>query len=260
MAKCLFNQPSFSIPSNSSVPQTPPRANSSQSDKSVSPVENSAISTHSNNSSPPEISANCCTIFSSKRVTLSPNKACYTVETNHCISSSPAKTNSRMLSRREHVKGRLNFDCSDAPMGLDKPITDEISADKPMTDEISTHKPITDDISTSESEKEVDIFDMDMPNFEALGADFSFTEMLGEFDLDYGELGFTCQPSLGASMGTVSGYSLPYINLSILIFTTVKSIEFSFLMFCYVLQTGHLMKIWMVMRGLIKFCQNFHRL
>ncbi|KAK9920500.1 hypothetical protein M0R45_029055 [Rubus argutus] len=205
VAKCLFNQPSFSIPSNSSVPRTPPRANSSQSDKSVSPVENSAISNHSNSNSPPEISANCCTIFSSKRVTLTPNKACYTVETNHCISSSPAKTNSRMLSRREHVKGRLNFDCSDAPMGLDKPITDEISADKPMTDVILTHKPITDDISTSESEKEVDIFDMDMPNFEALGVDFSFTEMLGEFDLDYGELGFTCQPSLGASMGTVSG-------------------------------------------------------
>ncbi|XP_024191333.1 uncharacterized protein LOC112195198 [Rosa chinensis] len=206
VAKCLF-QPSISNTTNSSVPQTPPRANSSQSDKSVSPVENSGIFTHSDNNSPPEISANCCTIFSSKRVTLTPNKACYTVETNHCISSSPAKTNSRISSRREHVKGRLNFDCSDVPMGLDKPITDEISTDKPIIEDISTHKPIRDEISTSDSEKEVDIFDMDMPNFEALGVDFNFSDMLGELDLDYGELGFTCQPSSGAFMGNVSGLS-----------------------------------------------------
>ncbi|KAL6146117.1 hypothetical protein ACLB2K_056800 [Fragaria x ananassa] len=210
VAKCLFTQPSSSnttVTTNSSVPQTPPRAISSQSDKSVSPVENSSISANSDNNSPPEISANCCTIFSSKRVTLTPSKACYTVETNHCISSSPAKTNSRMSSRREHVKGRLNFDSSDVPMGLDKPVTDEISADKPIIEDISTHKPNGDEVSTSDSEKEADIFDMDMPNFEALGVDFNFTEMLGELDLDYGELGFTCQPSSSAFMGNVSGSS-----------------------------------------------------
>nr|XP_011466508.1 PREDICTED: uncharacterized protein LOC101299605 isoform X1 [Fragaria vesca subsp. vesca] len=210
VAKCLFTQPSSSnttVTTNSSVPQTPPRAISSQSDKSVSPVENSSISANSDNNSPPEISANCCTIFSSKRVTLTPSKACYTVETNHCISSSPAKTNSRMSSRREHVKGRLNFDSSDVPMGLDKPVTDEISADKPIIEDISTHKPTGDEVSTSDSEKEADIFDMDMPNFEALGVDFNFTEMLGELDLDYGELGFTCQPSSSAFMGNVSGSS-----------------------------------------------------
>ncbi|XP_050380778.1 uncharacterized protein LOC126798005 isoform X2 [Argentina anserina] len=202
VAKCLFTQPSFSNATNSSVPQTPPRAISSQTDKSVSPVENSAISTSSDNNSPPEISANCCTIFSSKRVTLTPNKACYTVETNHCISSSPAKTSSRMSTRREHVKGRLNFDRSDVPVGLDKPLTDEKSADKPIRDEILT----------SDSEKEVDIFDIDMPNFEALGADFNFNEMLGELDLDYGELGFPCQPSSAACMGNVSGSSHEYMD------------------------------------------------
>ncbi|CAB4284643.1 unnamed protein product [Prunus armeniaca] len=148
VAKCLFNQPSPSVPNTSSGPRTPPRAISSQIDK----------------------------------VTLSPNKACYTVETNHCISSSPAKT-----SKRDHVKGRLNFDCSDVPMSLDQPISD--------------------DISTSESEKEVDLFDIDLPNFDAIGVDFSFTEMLGEFDLHCEELGYASQPNVGASMGTVSGSS-----------------------------------------------------
>ncbi|XP_021834611.1 uncharacterized protein LOC110774388 [Prunus avium] len=182
VAKCLFNQPSPSVPNNSTGPRTPPRAISSQIDKSVSPFEISSTATCSNNNSPPEITPNCCTIFSSKRVTLSPNKACYTVETNHCISSSPAKT-----SKRDHVKGRLNFDCSDVPMSLDQPISD--------------------DISTSESEKEVDPFDIDLPNFDAIGVDFSFTEMLGEFDLHCEELGYASQPNVGASMGTVSGSS-----------------------------------------------------
>lgn len=99
-------------------------------------------------------------------------------------------------------------------MGLDKPVTDEISADKPIIEDISTHKPNGDEVSTSDSEKEADIFDMDMPNFEALGVDFNFTEMLGELDLDYGELGFTCQPSSSAFMGNVSGYSLHSTSIS----------------------------------------------
>ncbi|XP_048439569.1 uncharacterized protein LOC103949430 isoform X2 [Pyrus x bretschneideri] len=175
-AKCLFNQPSFSVPTNNSGPQTPQRANSIQGSKST-PFETSSTATCSYNS-PPDVNPTC-TIFSSKRVTLSPNKSCYTVETNHCISS-PAKTS----KRESHVKGRLNFDCSDVPMGLEKPSSDEISS--------------------PESEKEVDLFDIDLTNFDAIGADFSFTEMLGEFDLHCEELGL---PNFDASTATVSGSS-----------------------------------------------------
>ncbi|KAM2983824.1 hypothetical protein FF2_009698 [Malus domestica] len=176
VAKCLFNQPSFSVPTNNSGPQTPQRANSIQVSKST-PFEISSTATCSYNS-PPDVNPTC-TIFSSKRVTLSPNKACYTVETNHCISS-PAKTS----KRESHVKGRLNFDCSDVPMGLEKPSGDEISS--------------------PESEREVDLFDIDLMNFDAIGADFSFTEMLGEFDLHCEELGL---PNFDASTATVSGSS-----------------------------------------------------
>ncbi|TQE05578.1 hypothetical protein C1H46_008825 [Malus baccata] len=176
--KCLFNQASLSVPTNNSGPRTPQRANSIQSDNSTPPFEISSSATCSYNNSPPDVNPTC-TIFSSKRVILSPNKACYTVETNHCISS-PAKTS----KRESHVKGRLNFDCSDMPMSFEKPTGDEISS--------------------PESEKEVDLFDIDLTNFDAIGADFSFTELLGEFDLHCEELGL---PNFDASTATVSGSS-----------------------------------------------------
>ncbi|PON43352.1 myosin-M heavy protein [Parasponia andersonii] len=192
VAKCLFNLPSFSTPANTSVPKTPPRANSSQSDKSISPLEISSTAKCSNSNTPEQMTPTRCTVISSsKRVTVSPFKhMAYYVEKNQCIStSSPVKTNLKRQPTRDHVKGRLDFEDSD-PL---------------MTSELG--KQVTDQTSTSESEKEIDIFDIDLPNFDAMGTDFSFTEMLGAFDFECEEMGFSCQPAVGASADTVSGSS-----------------------------------------------------
>jgi hypothetical protein len=119
----------------------------------------------------------------------------YAMERSHCISSSsPIKTNFKRQSKRDHVKGRLDFDGSDVATNSDKPIVDEVS--------------------TPESGKEVDIFDIDLPNLDAFG-DFSFTEMLDDLDLDCEGIDYTYHPSLGASMDTVSGYCF---SLSLLYF------------------------------------------
>lgn len=199
VAKCLFNQPSLSIPSNSSGPKTPARANSSQSDKSTSPLEISSNVNCSNSNTPQGVTPTHCTVISSKRVTVSPNKQImYAMERSHCISSSsPIKTNLKRQSKRDHVKGRLDFDGSDVATNSDKPIADEIS--------------------TPESVKEVDIFDIDLSNFDAFG-DFSFTEMLDDLDLGREGIDYTCNPSLGSSIDTVSGYCF-YLSQLYFLFT-----------------------------------------
>ncbi|KAL5740479.1 hypothetical protein ACOSQ2_029659 [Xanthoceras sorbifolium] len=188
VAKSLFNQPSLPTPTNSSGPNTPPQPVSSQIDKS--PLGNSFAANSSTNNTPQDVTPTNCTVISSERVTVSPYKqmSFYTVERNHSISSSsPVKTNLKRPSKRDHVKGRLDFDGSDVAVNLDKPIVNEIS--------------------TSESEKEADIFDIDLPNLDAFGGNFSFSELLVDFDLDCEGLGYSCQPPLGASMDNVSGSS-----------------------------------------------------
>ncbi|KAM6545643.1 hypothetical protein CsatB_026379 [Cannabis sativa] len=188
VVKCLFNQPSFSIPTNTSVPKTPPRANSSQSDKSTSPLD---VSKCSNASTPADLTPTRCTVISSsKRVTLSPCKQmAFYMEKNQCIStSSPAKTNSKRQTTSNNPR-RLDFSDSDPLVNL------------------GSDEPIVEQASTSESEKEIDLFDIDLPNFDVMGDDFSFTEMLGAFDFDCGEMDYSCQPPIGASMDTISGSS-----------------------------------------------------
>ncbi|TXG58732.1 hypothetical protein EZV62_016561 [Acer yangbiense] len=188
VAKSLFNQPSLPTPANSSGPNTPPQPVSSQVDKS--PLGNSLPANSSAKNTPQDVSPTNCTVFSSERVTVSPYKqmAFYTVERNHCISSSsPVKANLKRPSKRDHVKGRLDFDGSDVAVNSDKPIVNEIS--------------------TSESEIEADIFDMDLPNLDAFGANFSFSELLVDFDLDCEGLDYSCQQPFGASMDNVSGSS-----------------------------------------------------
>ncbi|XP_022971327.1 uncharacterized protein LOC111470082 [Cucurbita maxima] len=189
VVKCLFNhQPSFSIPTNSSGPKTPPRANSCQSDKSTSPLEISSAADCSNNNTPQDVSPTCCTVISSKRVTISPYKqvAYYSVERNHSIlSPSPVKTNAKRLGKRDHVKGRLDFDVSDVPMSSDKGIENEIYV--------------------TESEKQLDIFDIDLPCLDVFGEDFSFNEMLADWDMDCEVTGCSSVPTLGASTDTLSG-------------------------------------------------------
>ncbi|KAG8647713.1 hypothetical protein MANES_09G100200v8 [Manihot esculenta] len=184
VAKSLFNQPPFSSPANSTGPKTPPQAVSFHNDKSISPVGISSNAHGNNNNAPQETPTNC-TVITSERVIVSPCKhVAYTMERNHCISSSsPVKTTFKRLSKRENVKGRLDFDGSDVTANLDKPNIDETS--------------------TSESDKEGDIFDIDLPNLDAFGANF-FSEFLVDLDLGFEGIGCPCQPALGAT-DTISG-------------------------------------------------------
>ena len=97
-------------------------------------------------------------------------------------------TTFKRLTKRENVKGRLDFDGSDATANLDKPIVEEVS--------------------TSESDKEGDIFDIDLPNLDAFGANFSFSELLIDLDLDCQGIDCFCPPILDASTDNMSGYVL----------------------------------------------------
>lgn len=182
------NQPSLSPAANASYPQTPPQAVSSQNDKSISPLGVSLTANCSNNNTPQEITPTNCTVISTERIRVSPLKGmgCYTMERTHCISSSPAKANSKRLSKRDHVKGRLDFDGSGAIVSSDRPITNEILK--------------------SESEKEMDnIFDMDLLNLDAFGENFSFSDLLTDLDLGCEGMGCPCQPIPDASVNNVSG-------------------------------------------------------
>ncbi|KAK7373840.1 hypothetical protein VNO80_07260 [Phaseolus coccineus] len=175
VVKCLFNQPTTSVPSNSPVPKTPPRTKSSHSDTHISPAEISSVA----------VTPSCCTVISTKRVMVSPAKQMAYIEMSRCIS--PVKTNSEKISKRDHVRSRLNFDAADVPGSLDKPLSNEISASK--------------------SEKELDIFDIDFPNFDALGMDFSFTEMLNDVDFSCEGIDFSCHPTPSPSLDNASGSS-----------------------------------------------------
>ncbi|KDP21439.1 hypothetical protein JCGZ_21910 [Jatropha curcas] len=188
VAENLFNQPWLSSPANSTGPKTPPQAVSSHNEKSDSSVNISSTAHCSNSNTPQETPTNC-TVITSERVVVSPCKhVAYTMESNHYISSTaPAKTTFERLSKRENVKGRLDFDGSDVMTTFDNPIVEEIS--------------------TSESDKEGDIFDIDLPNLDALGGNFSLSELLVDLDLGFVGLGCPCQPILGGSADTVSGSS-----------------------------------------------------
>ncbi|GMJ08413.1 hypothetical protein like AT2G37960 [Hibiscus trionum] len=153
VAKCLFNQPQTqsSPPTKSSCPKTLPQADSPGSHISTTPVGGSSYVNCSHSNTPTN-----CSVISTKRVTVSPLKQ-MTIERNHCTSScSPVKA----CSKRVHVKRRLDFDGSD-----------------------DAEKPIMDQTSTSESEMNADLFDLDLPDLDAFGENFSFTELLVDLDL-----------------------------------------------------------------------------
>ncbi|KAF3449012.1 hypothetical protein FNV43_RR09736 [Rhamnella rubrinervis] len=98
--------------------------------------------------------------------------------------SSPVKTNLKRQTKKD-VKGRLDFDGS--------------------YELTTSSKPIAEEISTSESEKDLNIFDIDLPNLDAIGVDFCFTEMLENFDFECEEIGYSCQPPLSAPVDSASG-------------------------------------------------------
>ncbi|XP_010262712.1 PREDICTED: uncharacterized protein LOC104601170 [Nelumbo nucifera] len=184
VAKSLFKHPSPSAPTNSPSPKTPPQALLSHIDKTVSPLESSSLLNSADNSSAQEVIP---TIVSPEKVNGSPFKhvAYYSVERNHYISSSPVKTNLKRPGKRDHVKGRLDFDGSDVSM--------------------SSQEPMAAEISTSGTNGGTDIFDMDIPNFDIFGADFSLSELLVDIDLDCEGNAFPCQSTLDASIDTTSG-------------------------------------------------------
>uniref|UniRef100_A0A6N2MN36 Uncharacterized protein n=1 Tax=Salix viminalis TaxID=40686 RepID=A0A6N2MN36_SALVM len=108
------------------------------------------------------------------------------MERNHCISSSsPFETYLKRICNSDYVKGRLDFDGSNAA-NLDESVDNEFS--------------------TSESDKEGDIFDLDLPGLDMFGANFSFSELLVDLDLDCEGNTSPCQPALAASTDTISGY------------------------------------------------------
>ncbi|KAL0666445.1 hypothetical protein Bca4012_029149 [Brassica carinata] len=144
VAKCLFTRSDVSPPTNPSCLSTPQNQASPQSDVSVTPTN--------------------CTIVTKERITVSPHKQnpSYTVERSHMVSSfSPVKSNANMSSKRDHVKGRLNFDDIDATTNLSPPASGDF---------VST--------SSSGSEAEVDLFDIDF-----LSDNFPFSEVLVDFDI-----------------------------------------------------------------------------
>lgn len=195
VATSLFNQPIQSPPTNSSGPKTPPRASSSQTDKSISPVEICSTATSSKNITPSLVTETNCTIISSETIRVSPSKQIvYSIERNHCISTtSPVKTNLKRSIRRDQVKSRLDFGALD-----NIPCKSEMASGPDM-------------ISTSESEKEGDIFDLDLPNLDALGLGFNLSELLYDFDLAGEGIDHPCQTILHSSPDSFSGYSyLPH--------------------------------------------------
>lgn len=155
VAKCLFNRSDMSPPTNSACPRTPQKQVSPQSEVSITPQQEVTPTNH--------------TIVTKERITVSPLKqtASYTVERSHLVSSfSPVKSNLKMSSKRDHVKGRLNFDDTEATMHLDDPATTDLGSS-----------------SSSGSETETDLFDIDFSNIDILSESFSFSELLVDFDI-----------------------------------------------------------------------------
>ncbi|CAM0151647.1 unnamed protein product [Urochloa decumbens] len=123
-----------------------------------------------------DIASSQCSIVSSKTLIVSPLKggAYYAVERSYHVSS-PLKSTTHKSTKREHVKGKLNFDNTDAP----------------------NEQQICDKTSTSSEEDKQDDFDIDFTSL--FDGDFSFSELL--LDLDLGTEGVHCQnPSTSAEV------------------------------------------------------------
>lgn len=155
VAKCLFNP----------APQTP---SPPPTDKASTPVDNQTpFSSNKKTVSTPQFNR---TVITSETIQVSPMKqvSYYSIERNHCISSP-----NKRFSKRDHVKGRLDFD------GNSETLTSDENTGSPSED---------------------DTFDFDLSNFDCLGADFNLTELLGDFDL-----GGFCQTDNGSSPESLSG-------------------------------------------------------
>lgn len=190
-AKCLSVHPIQSPLTTYSYPKTPPIESSSQTDKSVSPLKICSTATSIKEDNPSHLISTNHMIISSETIRVTPTKqiAHYSIERNQCVStSSPVKTNFKRSVKRDQVKGRLDFDVSDIPSSSEVP---QVS-----------HR-----VSTSDSEKEGDIFDLDLPNFDLLGENFSLSELLYHFDIDGQVIDHSSQDKLDFSPDSFSGYT-----------------------------------------------------
>ncbi|KAL2502988.1 hypothetical protein Fot_36836 [Forsythia ovata] len=188
VVKCLFSQNIPSSPANYSVPKTPIRASSSETDKSISPL---VTATSGEDVTPQQITSTDCTIISSETILVSPAKqiAYYRIEKNSCIStSSPVKTSLTGSNKKDHAKGKLDFGASDMP--------------------IIAENQTPDGTSTSESDREGDILDLDFPNIDSLGLDFNLSELLVDFDLGGEGLDLSSQQATDYSPVSCSGSPL----------------------------------------------------
>ncbi|GAB2272352.1 hypothetical protein Dimus_007176 [Dionaea muscipula] len=178
VAKSLFNQSFESPKSGSCDPRTPPRATSSQSDKSISPLEDISSTAKSNphNATQETTPAGCTVISSSKTIIISPCKqnSCFSIERNRCMFTSPMKTNTKKQTVRDHVKGRLDFDCSD----------------------MQTAENLNSEGNTTPESDDGGFFDLDLPNLDAFGPHFTLSELLNDFDIECGEMDYTFQGTL----------------------------------------------------------------
>ncbi|XP_062190561.1 uncharacterized protein LOC133893537 [Phragmites australis] len=119
-----------------------------------------------------DIASSQCSIISSKTLIVSPLKggAYYAVERSYHVSS-PLKSTTHKSSKREHVKGKLNFDSTDAGQGSNEQICEKAS-------------------TSSDGDKQDD-FEIDFTNLDIFDGDFSVSELLLDFDLD--TEGVNCQ-------------------------------------------------------------------
>ncbi|KAJ3691290.1 hypothetical protein LUZ61_020454 [Rhynchospora tenuis] len=165
IAKSLFKP--IESTSNAS-PETP------QTHKSIMPVENPSM-TQPNTQ---------CSIVSSERIIVSPLKggaAYYSVERSYQFTS-PLKPDGRKSGKRDHVKGKLNFDNTDANVGPSEAVMG------PNDDKVSSSPSTYSPSSSSDGGENVnqfgDGFDFDFSEFDILNQDFPFSDLLVDLDLD----------------------------------------------------------------------------
>ncbi|KAG2639343.1 uncharacterized protein PB18E9.04c-like isoform X2 [Panicum virgatum] len=181
VAKSLFRPPQPQLHSSPSSTPQPSHAMQDQDQPAACttqrplPVAASAHTQH-------DIASQCSIVSSSKTLIVSPLKGgtYYAVERSYHVSS-PLKSTTHKSTKREHVKGKLNFDATDSRLGP----SEQLICDKAST--------------TSSDEDKQDDFDIDFTNLDIFNGDFSFSELLLDLDLD--TEGIHCQnPSTGAEV------------------------------------------------------------
>jgi hypothetical protein len=158
VAKSLFNPLQPQVHSSPCTPQQNNPIVAYQTERASSSVVANAHTQQ-------EVASSQCSMVSSKTLIVSPLKgaAYYAVERSYHVSS-PLKPSSHKSSKREHVKGKLDFGTCD---------------DRPCSNEA-----ICEEASTSSDVEKQDDFDIDFTNLDIFDGDFSFSELLVDLDLD----------------------------------------------------------------------------